>query len=114
MSSRSKSFERTDDIGQAAARTHFLIAEQLTDSEMDYLSRARQFVDDDVLPVINRYWERAELPFELVEKLAKRDLVGDGFEGYDCPPMSPIAAGLVNMELHRGAAPAAVVLRGRP
>ena len=31
--------------------------------------RARQFVDND-LPVINDYWERAEFPFPLVEKLA--------------------------------------------
>jgi glutaryl-CoA dehydrogenase len=92
----------TDDIGRARGTDYFLIAEQLTDSEMDYLLRARQFVDHDVLPVINRYWERAEFPFGLVEKLAKLDLVGDGIEGYGCPPMSPIAAGLINMELNRG------------
>jgi glutaryl-CoA dehydrogenase len=92
----------TDDIGRARGTDYFLIAEQLTESEMDYLLRARQFVDHDVLPVINRYWERAEFPFGLVEKLAKLDLVGDGIEGYGCPPMSPIAAGLINMELNRG------------
>src|SRR5262249_40187828 len=28
--------------------------------------------------------------------------VGDGIEGYDCPSMSPIAAGLIHMELNRG------------
>jgi glutaryl-CoA dehydrogenase len=92
----------TDDIGRARGTDYFLIGEQLTESEMDYLMRTRQFVEDDVLPVINGYWERAEFPFELVEKLAKLDLVGDGIEGYGCPPMSPIAAGLVNMELNRG------------
>jgi glutaryl-CoA dehydrogenase len=74
----------TDDIGRARGTDYFLIAEQLTESEMDYLLRARQFVDHDVLPVINRYWERAEFPFGLVEKLAKLDLVGDGIEGYGC------------------------------
>ena len=37
-----------------------------------------------------------------MEKLTKLDLVGDGIEGYGCAPMSPIAAGLVNMELNRG------------
>jgi glutaryl-CoA dehydrogenase len=93
---------RTDDIGQARGTDYFLIADQLTDAELDYLSRTRQFVDNEVLPVINGYWERAEFPFELLEKLAKLNVVGDGIEGYGCPPMSPIAAGLVNMELHRG------------
>ena len=29
-------------------------------------------------------------------------LVGDGIEGYGCPPMSTIAAGLIQMELSRG------------
>jgi len=92
----------THDIGRARGTDYFLIAEELTQAELDYLLRARQFVDNDVLPVINGYWERAEFPFELLEKLAKQELVGDGIEGYGCPPMSPIAAGLVNMELNRG------------
>ena len=29
-------------------------------------------------------------------------IVGDGIEGYGCPPMSPIACGLIHMELNRG------------
>ena len=29
-------------------------------------------------------------------------IVGDGLEGYGCPPMSPVAAGLINMEMNRG------------
>jgi glutaryl-CoA dehydrogenase len=38
----------------------------------------------------------------VVEKLAKLGIVGDGIQGYGCPPMSPIATGLVHMELNRG------------
>ncbi len=34
--------------------------------------------------------------------MAKLNLVGDGIDGYGCPPMSPIATGLVHMELNRG------------
>ena len=55
-----------------------------------------------MLPVINGYWERAEFPWPLIEKLGKLGIVGDGIEGYGCPPMSPIATGLVHMELNRG------------
>ena len=29
-------------------------------------------------------------------------IVGDGIQGYGCPPMSPIACGLIHMELNRG------------
>jgi glutaryl-CoA dehydrogenase len=90
------------DIGRSLGTDYFHIADQLTAQERDYWRRTRDFVDGEVLPVINEYWERAEFPRPLVESLAKLSLVGDGIEGYGCPPMSPIAAGLVNMELNRG------------
>jgi glutaryl-CoA dehydrogenase len=34
--------------------------------------------------------------------MAGLGIVGDGISGYGCPPMSPIASGLVHMELNRG------------
>jgi poly(3-hydroxyalkanoate) depolymerase len=55
-----------------------------------------------VLPVIGDYWEKAELPWPLLHRLGELGLVGDGIEGYGCPPMGSVAAGLVNMELNRG------------
>jgi glutaryl-CoA dehydrogenase len=91
-----------DGIGRSLGTDYFRIADQLTREERGYWRRTRDFVDEEVLPVINGYWERAEFPWPLVEKLAKLDIVGDGIEGYDCPPMSPIATGLVHMELNRG------------
>ncbi len=91
-----------ENIGRSLGTDYFRIADQLTAAELDAWRRTRDFVDDEVLPVINDYWERAEFPFSLVERLAKLDVVGDGIEGYGCPQMSPIAAGLVHMELNRG------------
>ena len=91
-----------EDIGRSLSTDYFRIADQLTSEELGYLLRTRAFVDDEVLPVINGYWERAEFPWPLIEKLAKLGIVGDGIEGYGCPPMSPIATGLVHMELNRG------------
>ena len=67
-----------------------------------YLDATRKFVDDEVLPVINDYWERAEFPRDLVRKLGALGIVGDGIKGYGCPDMSPIACGLIHMELNRG------------
>ena len=91
-----------ENVGRSLGTDYFGIADQLTRDELGYLRRTRGFVDDEVLPVINGYWERAEFPWPLVEKLAKLEIVGDGIEGYGCPPMSPIATGLVHMELNRG------------
>jgi glutaryl-CoA dehydrogenase len=91
-----------ENIGRSLGTDYFKIADQLTGEERDYLRRTREFVDDEVLPVINGYWERAEFPWPVIEKLATLGIVGDGIEGYGCPQMSPIATGLVHMELNRG------------
>ncbi len=89
-------------IGRSRGTDYFRIADQLTREELDYLRRTRAFVDDEVLPVITGYWERAEFPWPLIQQLGKLGVVGDGIVGYGCPPMSPIATGLVHMELNRG------------
>jgi glutaryl-CoA dehydrogenase len=89
-------------IGRSRGTDFFRIADQLTAEERAYWRTTRDFVDDEVLPVINDYWERAEFPRPLVEKLGKLGIVGDGIQGYGCPPMSPIACGLIHMELNRG------------
>jgi glutaryl-CoA dehydrogenase len=89
-------------IGRSRGTDYFRIADQLTPEERDYLQRTRDFVDNEVLPVINGYWERAEIPWPLIKKMAALGIVGEGIEGYGCPPMSPIAVGLINMELNRG------------
>jgi glutaryl-CoA dehydrogenase len=90
------------DIGKALATDYFLLRSDLTEAELDYLERTRRFVHDEVLPVINSYWERAEVPLDLFRRLGELSLVGDGLTGYGCPDMSATAAGLISMELHRG------------
>ena len=89
-------------IGRSLGTDYFHIADQLTDAELDYWRRTRDFVDDEVLPVINGYWEHAELPWPLIKRMGELGIVGDGIEGYGCPAMSPLAVGLINMELNRG------------
>ena len=91
-----------DQIAEALGTDYFGLREGLTPQQVDYLTRARRFVEEDVLPVINDYWERAEIPWPLIEKLGTLGLVGEGIEGYGCPPMDPLASGLISMELNRG------------
>jgi glutaryl-CoA dehydrogenase len=90
------------DIGKALGTDYLLIRDELSDAEMDYLERTRRFVDREVLPVISDHWERADMPLDLFRRLGELGLIGDGIVGYGCPPMSPIAAGLIHMELNRG------------
>ena len=92
----------TTDIGKSLGTDYFGLRDELTEAEQEYLERTREFVDTEVLPVINGYWERAEFPWALVKRMGELGIVGDGIVGYGCPPMSPVAAGLINMELNRG------------
>ena len=73
----------------------------LTEEERRIRDKVRTFCDDEVIPIINDYWERAEVPFELIAKLATLNVAGGSIQGYGCPGMSPIAAGLVEQELAR-------------
>lgn len=89
-------------LGEALATDYFYVREQFSDGQWDLFRRTRRFVDEEVLPVINNYWERADLPWPLIRRLAELAIVGDDIVGYGCPGLSPLACGLVHMELHRG------------
>src|ERR1700685_1572248 len=90
------------DLGHSLATDYFFLREQLTDSQLELLRHVRVFVDDEVLPVIGDYWERAEMPWPLIRRLGELGIFCEDIHGHDCPGLGPIAAGLVHMELNRG------------
>jgi glutaryl-CoA dehydrogenase len=89
-------------IGDALGTDYFHLKDQATPQQLDYLARTREFVQTEVRPSINDYWERAEFPWPLIEKMAKVGIIGDGIKGYGCPDMDPMSAGLIAMEMARG------------
>src|ERR1700754_2937103 len=89
-------------LGQALATDYFFVRDTFNDEQWEHFIATRRFVDEEVLPAINEYWEAAELPWPLLRRMAELGLYGEDIQGYGCPGMSPLARGLVNMELHRG------------
>jgi glutaryl-CoA dehydrogenase len=89
-------------LGEALATDYFFVRDSFTDEQWERFIATRRFVDEEVLPAINAYWEAAELPWPLIRRLAELGIVGEDIEGHGCPAMSPLARGLVHMELHRG------------
>jgi glutaryl-CoA dehydrogenase len=89
-------------LGDSLATDYFHVREQFTDEQWQHFLATRRFVDHEVLPAINQYWEAAALPWPLMRRLPELGLLGEDISGYGCPGMSPLARGLVNMELHRG------------
>ena len=81
---------------------YYLLDDLLDDEAREVRDRVRAFVDHDVLPVINDYWDRAEFPFALVPGIAKLGIIGTTIQGYGCPGLSRLAAGMVTCEMSRG------------
>jgi glutaryl-CoA dehydrogenase len=90
------------DVTRSLGTDYYLIDELLTDEEREIRDRVRAFADREVIPIINEYWEKAEFPFELVPKVAGLGIAGGAIQGYGCPGMSQVAAGLVAIEMARG------------
>jgi glutaryl-CoA dehydrogenase len=92
----------TATLTAAPSSDYYLMDESLTDEARAVRDRVRAFVERDVLPIINGYWDRADFPFELVPKIAQLGIVGTTIEGYGCPGLSRLAAGMVTREMSRG------------
>jgi glutaryl-CoA dehydrogenase len=92
----------TLELGRACGTDYYLLDEQLSDAERDVRDRVRAFVDAEVIPVINGYWDKAEFPFALIPRIARLGIIGTTIQGYGCPGLSRLAAGLVTREMSRG------------
>jgi glutaryl-CoA dehydrogenase len=90
------------ELGEALGTDFFSVRDQFTDEQWQRFTDVRRFVDTEVLDEINGYWERAELPWHLFRRLPELGIVGEDITGYGASAMSPLALGLVHMELHRG------------
>jgi glutaryl-CoA dehydrogenase len=75
----------------------------LTDEERMVRDTVRRFVDDRVIPVIDKHFEEATFPTNLIPEMAAIGLFGGNLpEEYGCAGMNNVAYGLVMQELERG------------
>src|SRR6202045_2872594 len=74
----------------------------LNDEELLVRKTARQFVDEQVLPIIVKHNREGTFPLELVPQLGDLAFFGANLKGYGCAEMSNVAYGLVMQELERG------------
>src|SRR5579864_6697410 len=74
----------------------------LSDEEKLARQTARQFVDDEILPIIEECNREGKFPKHLVPQLGELGFFGANLQGYGCAGMSNVAYGLVTQELERG------------
>ena len=75
---------------------------QLNDEEKLVRQTARQFVDNEVLPIIEKHSREGTFPLHLVPQLGEMGFFGANLQGYGCAGMSNVAYGLMTQELERG------------
>jgi glutaryl-CoA dehydrogenase len=73
-------------------------------SEDELLVRrtAREFVEDNLIPIIEDCFREGRFPRELVPMIGELGFYGASLEGYGCAGMSNVEYGLVMQELERG------------
>jgi glutaryl-CoA dehydrogenase len=75
---------------------------QLNDEEKLVRQTARQFVENEVIPIIEKHSREGTFPHHLVPQLGELGFFGANLHGYGCAGMSNVAYGLVTQELERG------------
>ena len=90
------------ELGRYQQTDFFHMSDILSADERAIRRLVSTFVDDELLPVVNRHWEEASFPFDLVERWARLGLVGGSIQGHGCPGLTPLAEGVIAMQLARG------------
>ncbi|WP_104135224.1 acyl-CoA dehydrogenase family protein [Cryobacterium sp. Y62] len=89
------------DVSAPLDTDYYGIFADVPETDRAFWNRARTFALE-TLDELSEAWDKAEYPLHLARRLGELDLLTDGVAGPGLTPMSPLAAGLVNMEISRG------------
>jgi glutaryl-CoA dehydrogenase len=82
---------------------YFDIESLLSEEERIIRDTVRDFVDNEVIPVIEEYNRKSEFPIHLVNKMAELGLFGPTLPAkYGCAELNNVSYGLIMQELERG------------
>src|SRR5688500_9323747 len=73
-----------------------------SEEELMVRQTVRDFVDDEVLPIVEDAHRHEKFPAHLVPKMAEMGLYGATFTEYGLPGLNNVAYGLIMQELERG------------
>jgi glutaryl-CoA dehydrogenase len=74
----------------------------LSEDELLVRKTARDFVEDNLIPIIEQCFREGRFPRELVKTMGELGFFGANLQGYGCAGMSNVEYGLVMQELERG------------
>jgi glutaryl-CoA dehydrogenase len=74
----------------------------LSDEELMVRDTARQFIEDNLIPIIEECNRAGRFPRELVQPMAELGFFGATLRGYGCAEMNNVEYGLIMQEMERG------------
>ena len=74
---------------------------KLTPHQREIQLKVRQFMEKEIKPIANDFWNRAEFPHHIIPKMAELNVCGLAYQGYGCPGESFLMEGILAMELAR-------------
>ncbi|MCB7482524.1 acyl-CoA dehydrogenase family protein [Christiangramia sediminis] len=74
---------------------------KLTDAQREIQLKVRNFMEDEIRPLVNEYWRKDQFPFEVIEKFRDLNIVGVPYEGYGCPNLPFLMEGIIAQEIAR-------------
>lgn len=95
------SFFRVD-MERFTGLDYYRLDDLYTDEERLVRDTVRDFVDSEVLPIIEIHHRQGTFPVHLIPHLGELGILGANLAGYGCPGVSELAYGLIMQELERG------------
>jgi len=80
----------------------FELDELLSDEEILVRDSVRDFVEDQVIPVIEEHYMAGTFPMDLIPQMGELGFFGANIHGYGCAGLNNTAYGLIMQELERG------------
>jgi glutaryl-CoA dehydrogenase len=82
---------------------YYNVESLLTPEEIMIRDTVREFVSDEVIPIIEKHNRESTFPMHLVSKMAELGLYGSTFpQKYSCAELNYVSYGLIAQELERG------------
>ncbi|PTX44304.1 glutaryl-CoA dehydrogenase [Christiangramia gaetbulicola] len=74
---------------------------KLTEKQREIQLKVRNFMENEIKPLVNEYWKKDQFPFEVIEKFRDLNIVGVPYEGYGCPNLPFLMEGIIAQEIAR-------------
>lgn len=73
----------------------------LTPEDREIQMKVRNFMETEIKPIANEYWNKAHFPMHIIPLMAKLDICGLTYKGYGCAGRSSLLEGFIAMEMAR-------------